>query len=265
LVGGERRRVRGLRREEVAVLANVSSTWYTELEQGRHVRPTIGVLDAIARGLRMTRDEHDYLRSLGGHPPTAGAGLATVSAVQRRLIIDLPYPAVITTPWFDYLAWNPLFVALMCFDPESLPAKCRNPLYLWTVSEHSSLRVEDHDGVQQSLVARLRFEYIEYGDHPGFRNTIERLCAASEEFRSAWLQHEVRRSMDVGPIVIDHPSVGLLELRPVRLIFQDQPMLRIGTYFPVNDATQQRLSELNNQPLICDAYSGPLEGIFAGS
>jgi transcriptional regulator with XRE-family HTH domain len=264
--GHGRRRVRGLRREEVAVLAHVSSTWYTELEQGRQVRPTVEVLDAIARGLRMTRDEHDYLRSLGGYPPTPDdADIPAVPPTLRRLIDDLPYPATITTPWFDYLAWNSAFVSLMCFDPGSLPADCRNPLYLWTVTDHASVSMAHADALEESLVARLRFEFAEYGDHRGFKELLERLCASNEHFRCAWEHHEVRRSMDVGTVVVDHPIIGQVEVQPVRLILQDHPLLRLGAYIPADDENQQKLGRLTRLTARDDAFALPLEAIFSAT
>jgi transcriptional regulator with XRE-family HTH domain len=265
MAGGERRRVRGLRREEVAVLAHVSSTWYTELEQGRQVRPTAEVLDSIALGLRMSRDEHDYLRSLGGYPPThdVDVEIPTVPPALYRLIEDLPHPATVTTPWFDYLAWNSAFVSLMCFDPGALPAHCRNPLYLWTVMDHSSLSMRRSEALEESLVARLRYEFAEYGDHPLFKATLDRLCASNDNFRRAWEQHDVRRSMDVGTVVIDHPIVGRVEVQPVRLIVQDHPILRLGTYVSVDEDSRHKLETLRERATAGDVFTEPLEAIFS--
>src|SRR5690242_19521922 len=109
--GGGRRRVKGLRREEVAVLANVGCTWYTWLEQGRNVQPSLEVLLGIADALRLSKDERRHLLLLGGYP-----GAEPVPAYKRvddqvQGLLDqlAPYPAVVMAPWFEPVAYNAPF------------------------------------------------------------------------------------------------------------------------------------------------------------
>lgn len=247
LQGGTRRRVRGLRREEVAVLSNISSTWYTQLEQGRLGRhPTADVLDAIAHGLNLSPDEHDHLRSLGGYPPTKRRPDEITASPQIKLLVEkFPFPASAATPWFDYLAWNRLFVSFVGVDPADVPVHQRNPLYVWLKMEKSREGMQGWEPAKEAVVARLRYEIAEYGEHPRFKELVEDLCAMSEPFRTVWEQHQVRRSMDVGRLVIDHPVVGSVAIHPVRLTVQDNPLLRLGIYLPATGADEAKFRELD--------------------
>src|SRR6185312_5250629 len=116
LPAGGRRRTPGLRREEVAALAGVGATWYTWLEQGRDVRASLDVLEAIARALRLTQAERTHLLLLGRgeQPPPCKSPAERVSSTLRKLIEHLgPNPAFILGRRWDYLAWNDAAVALL--------------------------------------------------------------------------------------------------------------------------------------------------------
>jgi transcriptional regulator with XRE-family HTH domain len=123
LPAGTRRRVAGLRREEVATLAGVGLTWYTWLEQGRPIAASDQVLGAIARALRMTEDERDHLFALAGATPPERDEHACVSAAHLDLLSKLmPYPAAVQTARFDIRAYNRsyrfLFADLDAIAPE---------------------------------------------------------------------------------------------------------------------------------------------------
>jgi transcriptional regulator with XRE-family HTH domain len=132
LPNGGRRRTPGLRREEVAQLAGVGTTWYTWLEQGRDVRASLEVLEALARGLRLTPAErvHLILLGRGEEAPERAAPPERVSPTLRRLIANLgPAPAFLLGRRWDYLAWNPAACAVFG-DLAKVPRPQRNHIWL---------------------------------------------------------------------------------------------------------------------------------------
>src|ERR1700690_1135317 len=112
LPAGGRRRTQGLRREEVALLAGVSVSWYTWLEQGRPINASVDVLDALARALQLDAVERDHLLALAGHPmrrPIAPGGERASDALRRLLRSLEPAPAYILGPRWDFVEWNQPF------------------------------------------------------------------------------------------------------------------------------------------------------------
>jgi transcriptional regulator with XRE-family HTH domain len=100
------RRAPGLRREEVAALAGVSSSWYVRLEQGRGIHPSVEVLTSIGRALSLDDAELDYVLRLGGHVPAESSADRDDPQLQALTDGFLPNPASVITPSFDYVAWN---------------------------------------------------------------------------------------------------------------------------------------------------------------
>src|SRR5919201_3772884 len=132
LPNGGRRRTPGLRREEVALLAGVGTTWYTWLEQGRDVRASLDVLEALARALRLTPAERTHLILLGRgeEAPPCRPPSERVSPTLRRLIENLgPNPAFVLGRRWDYLAWNKAACAVFG-DLGKVPRSQRNHLWL---------------------------------------------------------------------------------------------------------------------------------------
>jgi transcriptional regulator with XRE-family HTH domain len=123
-----RRRTPGLRREEVALLANISPTWYTWLEQGRGGAPSADVLDRIARAMMLTEPEREHLFVLGlGHPPDLRyKGVDAVTPRLQRVLDAFEFsPAVIKTPLWDIVAWNRA-ASILLTDYAALPRERRN-------------------------------------------------------------------------------------------------------------------------------------------
>src|SRR5271167_3990954 len=132
LPGGGRRRTPGLRREEVAQLAGVGATWYTWLEQGRDVRASLDVLEAVARALRLTPAERTHLVLLGRgeEAPPCKAPAEQVSPTVRHLVENLgPGPAYAMGRRWDYLAWNRAFEVVFGWQPGEDPLS-RNAVWL---------------------------------------------------------------------------------------------------------------------------------------
>ena len=117
-----RRRTKGLRREEVAQLSGVGVTWYTWLEQGRDISASAQVIDALARALLLSQDQHRHLRELAGQPPPEPQAADGDVRPRLQMLVDaaMPSPASVCDRHFDYVAWNQAY-ARVRHDPASLP------------------------------------------------------------------------------------------------------------------------------------------------
>jgi transcriptional regulator with XRE-family HTH domain len=245
LPGGGRRRTPGLRREELAALAGVGTTWYTWLEQGRDVRASLGVLDALAKALRLTPAERAHLIRLGrGETPAPlPAEREVVSDTLRRLVDSFDFPAYLLGRRYDHLAYNRATEALFPALRDVPPAE-RNQL--WLVFTHPAWRTLYTSWEEQArrLLARFRAGYSDQIGDPAFEELVERLMNASPEFREWWPRHEV-----VGPGEgrkrILHPTAGWLEFEHAVFRHAENSDQLLVMYSPVpGSATGARLREL---------------------
>ncbi|GAB3573634.1 helix-turn-helix transcriptional regulator [Amycolatopsis endophytica] len=241
--GGGRRRVTGLRREEVAVLANVGSTWYAWLEQGRDVRPSVEVLAAIADALRLSTGERRHLFLLGGHPGAEqAASCERVSGEVRALLDSLsPHPAVVMNPWFEPVAYNASFRFLID-DLEALPIADRNCAYLHFTHPDWIAGHADHEQECAAVVAKLRAYYGESITDPAWEPLLGRLREESPLFVRLWDRAEVSTEPRVKRIRSLH--VGTLFLRLTTMLLQENPRTRVVVYQPDDRTTLERLEEL---------------------
>ena len=179
-----RRRTPGLRREEVAQLAGVSATWYTWLEQKRPIGVSSGVLDSLARVLRLDPAERMQLFQLALRQPVLESlsKRETVSPLIRRLLDQTdPIPAFVLGRRWDVLAWNRAALAFF-FDFEQVPANERNTL--WLIFTNSTLRslLVDWRSRAQDTLARFRADYGRHAGDAHFVQLVERLKSVSPEF-----------------------------------------------------------------------------------
>jgi transcriptional regulator with XRE-family HTH domain len=206
LAPGGRRQTPGLRRTEVALLAGISVDYYVRLEQGRGPRPSEQVLGALGRALRLTADEHAYLRQLAG--PVAVPAPRPVPANVLRLLDRLDdVPAMVIDARYDLLAWNRMLVALIG-DPAALPAPSRNRLrrLFDTGDTITGNRLE----LARLCVADLRAGG-RYPADPAVRSLVDELLEESPEFARLWAEREVvvQRTLTKRTV---HPVAGPLEL-----------------------------------------------------
>jgi transcriptional regulator with XRE-family HTH domain len=254
--GGGRRRVKGLRREEVATLANVGATWYTWLEQGRAVQPSVEVLAAIADALRLTTDERRHLFFLGGHSePKMSSNWESADGRLQQLLDDLaPHPAVAMNPWFEPLAYNAQF-RFMIDDLEALPAADRNCAYLHFTHPDWIAGHSDHEQECTAVVAKLRAYYGESVTDPAWETLLGRLRAESPLFVRLWDQADV--STDPGRLKrIRSLHVGNLSVRATTMLLEENPRIRVVVYQPADHTTQERLEELANR-IVRGTIDGP--------
>jgi transcriptional regulator with XRE-family HTH domain len=208
-----RRRVPGLRREELAQLAGVSVDYYVRLEQGRAGHPSESVLDALARALQLDDAERAHLFDLS-RPVRKRRPSRKVERVRpemQRLIDALhELPAVVIGQRMDVLAWNPLACALGV-DWGALPLEERNVARRFFLDESSRELYPDWDEHARATVGWLRLAAGRHPDDPGLAELIGELSMKSDEFRRLWPRHDVREKT-YGSKRFQHPLVGPLTL-----------------------------------------------------
>ncbi|WP_062289425.1 helix-turn-helix transcriptional regulator [Demequina phytophila] len=214
IVPGPRRRVPGLRRDEVALLAGASVEYYTELEQGSKVQPSPQMLGALARALRLTGDERDHLYRLAGRPVPARATDLHVDPAMLALLDRLDdTPALIVSDLAETLAANPLARALLG-ERHGLPWPRSSQVYRWFTDpeQRAAHPAEDHARLAESLVADLRMAAARRApDDERLADLVARCTEASEDFARLWEERAVRlRRVDAKVFV--HPAIGAIDL-----------------------------------------------------
>jgi transcriptional regulator with XRE-family HTH domain len=208
------RRVSGLRREEVAMLAGISSDYYLRLEQGRDHNPSIQVLQALARVLQLDRAATDYLLGLGAPQPRQRRRRPKRESVQsgiRQLLDVVDLPAFVEGRYFDVLAANALAYAL---SPNL--QRGQNRLRAVFLDPGERALYPDWDTATAALVAGFRQSVGSDVDDPGFVQLVGELSLSSERFRRLWARHDVT-SFKGAQIRLDHPQVGDLTLSREKL------------------------------------------------
>ncbi|MDF1488660.1 helix-turn-helix domain-containing protein [Tessaracoccus caeni] len=216
---GTRRRVSGLRREEVAERACISSDYYTRIEQGR-LAPTGPVMEALIRALRLDEDQAEYAVSLLDHAAHAAAVPSVMATRARkdrlrvrpqlqRLLDQLDRsPAMVLGPRTEILAWNPLAEEVYLRFSE-LPKKELNFVRLVFTEPRMREVFVDWQTVARSCVAILRREAAVNPDDPALAELVGELTIADRQFGRWWAARNVARQ-DFGTKVLRHPVVGEL-------------------------------------------------------
>jgi transcriptional regulator with XRE-family HTH domain len=236
-----RRRTQGLRREDVAALAAMSTDYYRRLEQARVGPPSPQILDAIARALRLTADERDYLYRVSDRkPPPRPAPSQDVAPALRQLVDGLrDSPAQVMTILGETLAQNRAAAALLG-DHSVYTGDARNSTYRWFTDPTSrSIHVpEDHEEEGRARVAELRARSVRVGDQRADR-LIGTLRARSAEFEQLW--HEQKTAVcRSGTKTLTHPKIGMIDLQ-CQILESDGPgqLLVVFTAAPGSRAAEQ--------------------------
>ena len=242
-----RRRTPGLRREEVAMLADVGVTWYTWLEQGREVNPSAGVMQAVADALQCSPLETRHLFLLAGLPPVESANLTPCEGISpgtRRMLDSLlPQPASIQKPNFDIVAWNDAFCRLMGVDFATLPEDDRNCIYLYLTHPGWRSRLANRD-VLPTFVSYFRAAMAEHRGEAAWENKLARFFAASEEFEALWHQRYEVRGVENQIKTFHHPDLGDFQLQQMYWYSAPRNGSRLLVYLPIDDAGEQVLARL---------------------
>ena len=244
-----RRRTPGLRREEVALRANISPTWYTWLEQGRGGAPSAHVLDCIARGLMLTEPERDHLHILAfGHPPEPCCHQQEAITPRLQHVLDtMPFsPAIIRTATWEVVAWNKAATVILT-DYAKLPKAQRNILRLMFSDERVRAAQDDWRNVARYVVGAFRADAARAGAGVEIRNLVDELSASSPEFKVMWDQNEITGSRE-GIKRLHHPVLGAIELEFSNFAVEGRSDLNMMVYSPANPAVMKQF-----QSLITDA------------
>lgn len=222
LRAGPRRRTSGLRREDVAALAHMSTDFYTRLEQRRGSRPSEAMVASIARALRLTLDERDHLLQLAGHvPPPRWRRSDHVTPALLRVLDRLDTPAQIVNDLGFTLAQNPLAEALLGVHVGHDSVFRR--WFTGDPSERALWPAEDHELHSRRYIAGLR---AVYGRDADAREFVDTLRSESEEFARYWAEHEVALPNTTRKRLM-HPQVGLIELDCQILTSENQTELLV--------------------------------------
>ncbi|MET0492083.1 MAG: helix-turn-helix transcriptional regulator [Actinoplanes sp.] len=217
---GERRRVPGLRRDELVQLAGVGLSYYTRLEQGSSLNASPEVLDALARALGLDEVERAHLHDLAGPPrrtPTRRRPAPEQAGDTTRQLVDAfgDAPAVVLGRRSDVLAWNRTGHALLAghLDPQipDHPDQRPNFARLVFLDAHTRDLFVDWPKKARNVVGKLRFAAGRHPDDPGLASLIGELSMKSEQFATMWAEHGVRKWV-LTAYRMHHPTLGRIEL-----------------------------------------------------
>ena len=225
VVAGARRRVQGLRREEVAQLAAMSVDYYSRLERGSGSEPSTSMLDALARVFRLSLDERDHLYRLAGHnAPDRVSGTSHVSPALLRVLDNLSAtPAFVVSDIAEPLAQNSLAVALFG-DWSRFSGDDRSGIHRWFMrpdSERAVYPPEDRERQGRSLVASLRIAVTRRGANSSAARLARELERSSPEFARLWADHDVAHRFEDHKVLV-HPEVGTIRFDCQALFSEDQ-------------------------------------------
>ena len=231
-----RRRTAGLRREEVAQLASLSVTYYTFLEQGRPVRPSPQVLDALAAALRMSAAERRYLHVLAYGPGGAAGQDPSALAPPERLdpaVADLvkrlePFPTLVKGRRWDVLTANSAACELFADWSAGAPGERNLVRWMFTADRAREVYLE-WEPEARAMLGRFRLSAARYPDDPDIRALIAELQRDSEHVRDWWPRHDVT-AVGSGTKKLRHPRLGPVEYSHVVLQVADRPDQTLVTY-----------------------------------
>lgn len=272
LVAGLRRRTAGLRREEVAQLAAMSTDYYTRLEQRRGPQPSTQMLASLARALRLAPDERDYLFRVAGHsaPDRRVRGDQYVSPALLRVLDRLTdTPALILSALGETLVQNRPATALFG-DVSHLTGLERSAIYRWFAHPETERRLypeHDRDRQSRAQVASLRAAHGAMGPSSRAGELVRELTRKSAEFARLWEEHEVSRRFEDHKVLV-HPELGPIEVDCQALFTEDESqVLLVLTAPPRTEAASKLdlLAVLGNQQFSTPRRCGQRSPVNSGS
>lgn len=241
---GPRRRAVGLRREEVAALAGMSTDYYIRLEQARGPHPSIQILSSLARALRLDIDERDHLFRLAGHGTPQRTPLDTHVAPALQRVLDRldDTPALILSGLGETLMQNHLAIALLGdhFVHTGLARSAVHRWFLDPAADRDLYPLADQPRQSRAQVAGLRAAYGVLGPDSRAGEIVAALQRESEEFRDLWARHEVATRFEDHKTLI-HPEVGEIALDCQALFTEDQSQALLVLTAPPRTEAQEKL------------------------
>jgi transcriptional regulator with XRE-family HTH domain len=244
-----RRRTPGLRREEVAVRACVSTTWYTWLEQGRGGAPSEDVLERLAKALELSAAERDHLFLLAQNRLPGviwQAGVDVSPSLQRVLDSMENTPALVKTAEWQVVAWNRAATKVFV-DYAELPPEQRNILLMMLSNEEMKKRLPDWHRVTRGMVANFRADVARAGASAHVHALVEALSEMSETFRQLWQSQEVSQHGE-GIKQLWLPDDGAVELEYSTFAVEGKPGLSLVIFNPRQQCDRECLARLMTRP-----------------
>ncbi|WP_407426728.1 helix-turn-helix transcriptional regulator [Arcticibacter sp.] len=242
------RRTSGLRREEVALLAHIGTSWYTSLEQGRSVNPSEDVLNNIAKALQLTEDERSHLHLLARPAQQEKVEHQQLNAGLEQMIRALePNPTFVLGRYWNLLFWNKAAEFVFHFPSFSdQPQQRPNYMRLFLMDNKLGSGIKDWEAKRQIMIARFRADYGHFPNDPGFKELIEEFMQKSQLFRESWPMHDVQVVTDCHKRWYD-PRIGEMEFEHVTLQPPTHPDLKIMIYTASADTALRLGSLVSNQ------------------
>ncbi len=248
LPAGTRRRTPGLRREEVAQLAGVSTTWYTWLEQGRDIKVSSVVLDCISQALQLNNDERDYLYNLALETKTEitnqNKNQSELSPSLKRILTELTYcPTIITDRRCHIVGWN-LAAAHVFLDFEQIPNEQRNLIRLVFSRKELKALAVNWEHFAKGFLAIFRTYYGHYLGDEWYNQFIKEMSHSHPEFQDLWQESQVSKAPEM-IIEFRHSRAGKMLFNLTSLQVQGDMDLRCSIYTPVEETdTEKKLKRL---------------------
>lgn len=249
---GIRRRTPGLRREEVAVLAGVSTTWYTWLEQGRDIQVSPNVLDAVASALRLTHDERNYLYGLAMESGTGALSTSevpsyssdAVSPPLRKILQELRQcPSIISDRRCQIVGWNEA-AAHVFVDFAQIPEQERNMIRLLFTRQELKRLAVNWKQFASGFLSIFRAYYGQYVEDNWYDQFLKEMMELHPDFQELWEHSEVRTAPEV-VLEFRHAKAGKMLFHLTSLQLQGGSDLRCSIYTPAPDSdTEEKLSKL---------------------
>ena len=211
-LGGQRRRVIGLRREEVAMLAGVSTSWYTRFEQGKNIQLSVDTVRAIANVLQLTPEENNYLLSLAVHyqyeavAPTQPATTHKHKDVHKVVQAISDYPVLVTDRYLNIVDWNDAATRLL-IDFQQLKVTERNLIDVIFTKRAIRRLALNWTELATQFVAIFKGNYGKYTADPQYGIFIQVLEAKSETFKKMWHANTINRDPDL-QLIFNLPGIG---------------------------------------------------------
>jgi len=240
-------RTPGLRREEVAQLADIGITWYTKLEQGRPIRVSPRVLLAVASALQCTDTETRYLFTLAGlaSPATEVTGKICrmmPDAIQTILDHLHPLPAVVQSARFDIMSFNTAFCCMIDRDLNQVPIQDRNCIYLALTDKRVRAVLQDQEQVIGQMAARLRAQMAAHLGDPAWERMLERMLGCSAQFAALWQRNQVGATVDH---IVRYKYANLGTIEVLQTNWWSMPVAgdRLLVYVPADEGSGRLLDE----------------------
>lgn len=241
-----RRRAPGLRRGEVALLADVGLDWYTYLEQGRHINVSAEVLDRIAGALRLDETERKHLFHLARKQiplvETKQSSKVT-AALQHFLDSQNLSPSNVMDARMNIIAWNEAYCALNG-DLAAMSERERNFVWMtFTSPRFRYIKGDQWELHARRIAAKFHAGYAKHVDDPWWSEQFEALCQISSEFREFWDSHEVLDAIDA-PKTLQCPNTGILNFDFVSFQYLNDSNLTVSIHVPHQDGTVEKMQQL---------------------